>query len=107
LEILYKDNSISITDQDITIRTYYFPSGQSKVIAWRDIKSISVQPLTLTNGKYRMWGMGLRPYWFNSDWRANKRFMFVINTGHFIKAAMTPDDFEAAKKAIETKISLS
>jgi hypothetical protein len=54
-----------------------------------------------------MWGMGLRPYWFNSDWRANKRFMFVINTGHFIKAAMTPDDFEAAKKAIETKISLS
>lgn len=106
MEVLYKDKSILITDQDITINSYYFPLGQSKVISWNQVKKISSQTMTVLNGKYRVWGMGLAPYWFNSDWRADKDQMLVIDTGHFIKSAITPDDFEAATKAIETKLKI-
>lgn len=104
--VLYKDKSIVITDQDITINSYYFPLGQSKIIPWNNVKSVSTEPLTVLNGKYRMWGMGLKPYWFNSDWRANKDQMFVIDTGKYIKSALTPDDFESARKAIEKKVAI-
>jgi hypothetical protein len=102
--ILYKDKSISITDRDITIDSYYFPMGQAKVIPWQKVKSVSVEPVTLLNGKYRMWGMGLKPYWFNSDWRTDKKFMFVIDTGKLIKSAITPEDFDSARTAVEKKI---
>lgn len=104
--VLYKDKSIVITDQDITINSYYFPLGQSKIIPWNKVKSVSTEPLTVLNGKYRMWGMGLKPYWFNSDWRANKNQMFVTDTGKYIKSALTPDDFEFARKAIEKKVAI-
>ncbi len=102
----YKDNSIVITDHDITIYNYYFPLGQPKIIPWGEIKSISIEPLTFLNGKYRVWGTGLRPYWFHSDWRADKDRMFVIDTGSVMKAAITPDDFEAAKRAIEAHVAI-
>lgn len=103
---VYKDENILIDEQGIEISNYYFPLGKSKFIPWQMIKSVKVQPLTMLNGKYRVWGMGLKPYWFNSDWRAEKNFMFVIDSGSFIKSAITPDDFDSAKKVIAGKTKL-
>lgn len=107
MEVLYKDKSILMTDQEITINSYYFPLGQARVISWNQIKNVSSRTMTVLNGKYRVLGMGLAPYWFNRDLRADKDQMLVIDTGHFIKSAITPDDFEAAKKIIETKLKIN
>jgi hypothetical protein len=107
MTLLYKDKSILITDEDITINCYYFPFGQSKVIPWDKIRTVHTEPLTALNGKYRVWGMGVKPYWFNSDWRANKNSMLVIDTGEFVKAAITPDNFDQARQAIESKVSVA
>jgi hypothetical protein len=106
MNVLYKDDSILVTDENLTINNYYFPTGQRRVIPWSQIKSVLTKRLTFLNGKYRVWGMGVKPYWFNSDWRADKDWMLIIDTGHFFKAVITPDDFEAAKKAIEMNLPL-
>lgn len=98
MQILYREKSLLLTDEGITIFKYYFPLGQSKKISWAQVKNIRLEPLTMFNGKLRAWGMELKPYWFNLDWRASKESMFVIDSGAFFKAAITPDDVEAVKK---------
>ncbi|MBS1984473.1 MAG: hypothetical protein JST16_09900 [Bdellovibrionales bacterium] len=103
---LYRDKSILISDEAITIEGYYFPSGKARVIKWDQIQAVFAETLTFMGGKYRMWGMGLKPYWFNKDWRAEKDNMLIIDTGNFIRAAITPDNFAAAKAALETKLTV-
>jgi hypothetical protein len=108
MNVLYQDSLVLITDHSIIIKNYYFPSGQSKVVYWQQVKSVSVEPLTLFTGKGRAWGMGIKPYWFHCDWkRFWKKFMFVFDTGNLIKPALTPDDFDAAKAAIEKVMTIS
>jgi len=104
--MLYEDNCVAIDDEGITIFNYYFPLGQPKKIAWSQIKSIWSEPLTAMTGKYRYWGMGLRPYWLHNDWRVNKDQMLIIDTGRWIKPAITPDNCALAKFAIEKKIAV-
>lgn len=106
MRTLYQDGSILITDLAITISDYYFPTGNAKVIPWSDVKSVTLKKMGVLNGKYRAWGMGLGPVWFYNEWRAKKDFLFIVDTGKIIKSALTPDDVEAAKKAIEQKISI-
>lgn len=101
MQTLYREKSLLITDEGITIFKYYFPLGQPKKIAWNQVKNIKQEPLTLFTGKLRAWGMELKPYWFNLDWRAAKDQMFVIDSGGFFKAAITPDNVEAVKRVFE------
>lgn len=103
METLYKEKNLQLTEDAIVISMYYFPMGTTKIIKWSDIKGIRQEPLTFMNGKLRAWGMNMKAYWFNSDWRAGKDQMFVIDTGHFIKSAITPDNFEAVKKVFLEK----
>jgi hypothetical protein len=91
----YRDNQLTIDSTGITIQDYYFPSSSKKVIPWERLKSAHQFEVTLWTGKYRIWGMGLRPYWFNCDSnRPNKTVGFILDTGAFIKAAITPDEPE-------------
>jgi hypothetical protein len=87
---LYTDESIEIDTKTMTILNYYFPKGSSKDVLLSSIKSIKREKLTAFNGKYRYWGMGLRPYWFNRGLRSDKKEMLIIDTGEFIKPAITP-----------------
>lgn len=101
---LYQDNSIKITDDEIIIDKYYFPLMQPKIIRWKEIIGFKAKALTPSNGRYRLWGMGFHGYWFNWDWRINKQFMIVINTGQFTQTAITPDDFDTVRKIFESKL---
>lgn len=101
MQVLYREKSLLLTDEGITIFTYYFPLGQAKKIPWGKVKKVKMEKLGLFSGKLRAWGMELKPYWFNYGWRANKDTMFVIDSGGFFKAAITPDDVEAVKKVFE------
>lgn len=107
MQTLYREKSLLITDEGITIFKYYFPLGQPKQISWSEVKSIKLERLTLFTGKLRAWGMELKPYWFNFGWRADKDFMFVIDSGSFFKAAITPDNVDAVKKVFEEQGKLS
>lgn len=101
---MYKDNLLLIDDAGITIRDYYFPSSSQKVIPWKYLKSAHRFDLTIWNGKFRIWGMGLRPHWFNCDsQRPRKTVGFVLDTGSLIKPAITPDDPEKVREILSQR----
>lgn len=104
MHTIYEDSCISVDDEGITIFNYYFPLGQPKRILWNQVRSVQEKPLTALNGRLRMWGMGFRLYWLNNDFRINKDRMLVIDVGRIIKPAITPDNFELTKFAIEKKL---
>ncbi|MFL5786273.1 MAG: hypothetical protein ACJ76H_16760 [Bacteriovoracaceae bacterium] len=97
---LYSDESIHIDTKTITILNYYFPSGSPKEIELSSIKNIKREKLTAFNGKFRYWGMGLRPYWFNRQFRNDKSEMLIINTGEFIKPAVTPRSIDDVQRVL-------
>ena len=105
MQNLYKDSQIEVNETEVIINNYYFPSGKSKHIQWQEIKSITVKPLTFFSGAFKLWGMGIKPYWFNYDHRTKKKHMLVIDTGHFIKSAITPDRFDLAKEVLLQKLA--
>lgn len=93
LESSYEDDHLSIDNSGITIQNYYFPLSTRKVIPWEQLKSARSFELTFWTGKYRIWGMGTAPWWFNCDSdRPSKTIGFVLDTGSIIKPAITPDD---------------
>lgn len=97
---LYSDEALSIDEDGLTIFNYYFPLGAPKHIKLQSIVSVSLLPLTKLNGKYRAWGMGLKPYWFNMGYRDNKETALVIDTGKFIKSAVTPRSSDEVQRIL-------
>lgn len=102
---LYQDAGVTIDDSGIIILNYYFPTGAPKRIPWTELQNASLKRMTLWAGKWRLWGMGLQPYWFNLDSsRLRKSEFIALDTGHMIKPAITPDDPETAMAAIESRM---
>ena len=102
MEYLYFDEAVQIDAHEMTIFNYYFPSGLPKKIKIKNIKKATPLKLTRLNGKYRTWGMGLAPYWFNMGYRADKEIALLIDTGNFIKSAITPRSVEEVLKVLNS-----
>ena len=62
---LYEDRYITLTDQGVTIKWYYFPIGKAKHIAWGEVKAFRYEPINLFTSKG--WGMGFSNVWWASD----------------------------------------
>lgn len=104
MAILHEEAEIICYDDKIEIKHYYFPAGLSKVIFYKDIKSFHEDKLTLLNGKGRLWGMNLSPYWFNWDIkRFSKTKMIAIHLGSTINPAITPDNHEKVLAILKEK----
>lgn len=104
MAILHEEAEIICYDDKIEIKHYYFPAGLSKVIFYKDIKSFHEDKLTLLNGKGRLWGMNLSPYWFNWDIkRFSKTKMIAIHLGNTINPAITPDNHEKVLAILKEK----
>ena len=65
-EKLYSDGLITITQDSITFRNYYF-FGISKKVPVSDIEKIASHQPTVSNGKWRLWGGGGFNHWFPMD----------------------------------------
>src|SRR5689334_8055240 len=92
-DFLYQDDRISIDDSGITVRDYYFPLGGRKFVPWVSIRAARELRLGFWTGKYRLWGMGVTPVWFNLDpIRARREQAFVLDTGGVIQTALTPEN---------------
>lgn len=100
---LYRDGRISCTPAGVVIRGYYFPFG-SKRIPYRSIRAVDAVPLTLLNGRWRIWGTSNPRYWFNLDpQRPKKQTALILDTGHFVKPVITPDDPDAVARIINAR----
>jgi hypothetical protein len=62
----YDDGRVALMDDELLIRTYYFPFG-AKRIRYADISQVRRKPLTGMGGRYRIWGSGDLHHWYTYD----------------------------------------
>ncbi len=88
----YDDGKVALTDDELVIRTYYFPFG-TKHIRYADISAVQRTPLTDVGGRYRVWGSRDFRHWWNLDpGRGKKSTALVIElTGKIAVPVITPD----------------
>lgn len=102
---LYDDGVIACGVDGLLIRNYYFPSMKTKHLSWAEIEGVHTSPLKFFTGKFRLWGMGVKPCWFNLDLsRPMKSKAIEIDTGSFFRAAITPKDPEKVFAIISQKL---
>ncbi|WZN66100.1 hypothetical protein HKI87_14g76630 [Chloropicon roscoffensis] len=65
MSLLYEDQYVKITDEGVEIKWYYFPTAQSKFIAFSDVKCFRLEPKNLFTSKG--WGMGMSNVWWACD----------------------------------------
>ena len=103
MSVIYEDKYIVCDDEAVTINGYYFPFG-SKRIAYKNIRSIRESNLDIWEGKLRLWGMGLSPYWFHLDPnRPWKTKCIIIDEGEWIKSVITPEDPNRVLQILQQK----
>ena len=105
MAISYEDDTVVLDDAGITIRAYYFPFGGEKRIPYGNIRGVSEKPLTLLNGKWRIWGsQGLRT-WFSLDVRRpTKKRAFILDVGKTIRPVLTPDDAVRVAEVLRERV---
>ena len=104
MTILYQDERITCDDDGITIKNYYFPVGDKRIV-YGEIVAFDQKQLGVLTGRYRIWGTGDPRFWFHLDpTRPGKSKGVVIDKGDFVKAVLTPDDPEAVLNILEEKV---
>ncbi len=102
---MYYDSLISITDDEIVFKHYYFPTGKKKVVPLTDIERIMVKPPTLWNGKWRLWGTGNFKTWFPADINrpGRDRIFIAILKNQWINVGFTVEDADSVEKILKEK----
>ena len=88
----YDDGLVQLDREAITLRRYHFPSGTSKVIPLRDIRSYRSESLGLFLNRFRIWGSSDLRRWLPLDvWRPVKSTLVTLKvTGTHPDPAFTP-----------------
>lgn len=90
---LYEDAGLTLDEDGITIRRYYFPFATSKRVAYSDIQGIKAESMGWASGKGRLWGAADPRYWFPLDTqRGSKTTLLILDVGRKVKPCITPED---------------
>ena len=88
---VYDDGMILLDRQAITLRRYHFPSGTSKVIPLRSVRSYRAESLGLITERFRIWGSTDPRRWMPLDvWRPIKSTLVVLNVPGTVPAPAFP-----------------
>jgi len=69
IEILYEDKYVKITNNEILLKKYYFPSFSSKKIEFKNIEYLCTdQEYGLDILGYKVWGMGVSMIYWAYGW---------------------------------------
>lgn len=77
------------------IKWYFFPTAQSKIVPFSNIKHVEYGGLDLLSGGGRLWGMSIGKwgYWFAGDaQRMSRNHYIALHTGSSIKKAFTTEN---------------
>ena len=100
----YSDRWIDLTDDEIVIRGYYIPWG-TKRIPYDRIRHVTRVSLGALTGRARIWGTANPGVWASLDpGRPRKRAGFLIDRGANVTPLITPDDPEAAERALRAHL---
>lgn len=107
----YRDQTLIIDADTLTISGYYFPWRGTKRVPLSEILSVVRVPLSPLGGGWRIWGSTTFVHWANFDFRRpEKHTGFVIEVGKGMKPFITPDDpdaFETVLRAALPYISIT
>lgn len=94
MEMIYQDHLVSITEDTIIFKHYYYPTGKEKVVRFSDIEWIQVKKSTIRNGKWRIHGTGNFRTWFPRDRKRPRRdkIFFAKLRGRWIDIGFTVED---------------
>ena len=96
----YSDRWITVNDDGIKVRAYYFPIG-SKLIPWDSIRSVDRVNMGVLTGRARIWGTANTRYWASLDpGRVRKRTAFLVDNAKPVKPFLTPDDPQAFESVL-------
>ena len=103
--MIYKDNLISVTENEIIFEHYYFPSGRRKTVRWADIEWIAVQKATIRNGKWRIHGTGNFKTWYPRDLKRPRRdrIFFAKLKGRWIDIGFTAENADRVERIFREK----
>lgn len=89
----YDDGLIQLDREALTLRRYHFPSGTSKIIPLRDIRSYESSPLGLFVQRFRLWGSSDLRRWLPLDVRRPLKDTLVTLDvdGNRWRPAFTPE----------------
>lgn len=104
---LYEDAGLTLDEDGITIKRYYFPFANAKRVAYSDIQGIKSQQMGWASGKARIWGASDPRYWFPLDARrGRKSTLLVIDVGRRVRACITPDHPDKVIKILRAKVKV-
>ena len=103
-EILYDDKDVTITNEGVKIKCYFFPFGNSKTIPFRKIKFVEMKNFAW---KGKVWGMNITEwgYWMPGDlkrWDYDK--FIALETGSSITPSFTCLDMDKAYRIINEEL---
>lgn len=91
---IYTDNLVTIHQDAICFRSYYFPFALSKRVQFTEVDHIEEKPADLSTGKYRIWGTGDLKCWFPLDWKrpSREKIFFLYRKSKSIHIGFTVRD---------------
>ena len=102
---LYQDAGLTLDEDGITIRRYYFPFATPKRIAYSEIQGIKAHPMGWNSGKGRVWGAGDPRYWFPLDMqRRKKQTLLILDLGRRVRPCITPEDPDKVIGLLKTRV---
>jgi hypothetical protein len=104
MAIHYKDRYLTCDEDGLTIRRYYFPNGDRRIL-YSEIRAIRPLEMKLLSGRLRIWGTGDLTHWFHLDTnRPFKHRALEIDLGCKVKPVVTPDDPDALERLLRERV---
>jgi hypothetical protein len=105
VEPIYSDKLVSITDDQIIFKDYYYPSGKEKIVRFDNIENIVVKKPTIWNGRWRLHGTGNFKTWYPMDSDRHRRDRIFIATlkDQWINIGFTVEDGERVENILREK----
>jgi hypothetical protein len=105
-DVLYDDGGLSLDEEGLTIRRYYFPWAGPKRIPYANIRHVVARPMGWLTGRGRGWGTAHPGYWFPLDWRrAGKHTLLMLDLGRRVKPCVSPDDPDRVMQLLQRRVS--
>jgi hypothetical protein len=104
-EVLYSDSSVSLDEDGVTIRRYYFPLGSPKRIRYSDIRGLQIESMNWVNGKGRIWGTTDPRTWLPLDLRRpRKDKLLIFDVGERVRPCVSPDQPDRVVELLRTRV---
>lgn len=104
-DVLYSDGGLSLDEDGLTIRHYYFPWAGPKRIPYANIRRVVARPMGWLTGRGRGWGTSHPGYWLPLDWRrGGKDTLLVVDLGRRVKPCISPDDPDRVMQLLHGRV---